>query len=88
MKTMDIRIKMTPDIIKDSDAFGESVADKSNKADHEFNVYESRADILAGVNILHKLMKLFQNGLFKMIKLFPKKARKMRLISRGFFAEY
>ena len=33
------------------------------------------------MNILRKLMKLFQKGLLKMIKLSPKKARKMRLIS-------
>ena len=46
MKTMDIQIKMTPYIIKDRNAFGgESVADKSKKAENEFNVHEYRADI-------------------------------------------
>ena len=37
---------------------------------------ENMEEAGSGVNILHKFMKLFQNGLFKMIKLFPKKARK------------
>ena len=41
MKTLDIRIKVTADIIKDSDVFSEIVCDKSEKADKEFQFYSS-----------------------------------------------
>eukprot|EP00092_Neocalanus_flemingeri_P018773 GFUD01020331.1.p1 GENE.GFUD01020331.1~~GFUD01020331.1.p1 ORF type:complete len:197 (+),score=56.79 GFUD01020331.1:114-704(+) len=43
MRTMDIRIKVTADIIKDSDGFIKPVAE--TKADNELRLYDSCADI-------------------------------------------
>ena len=55
MQTMDIRIKMTADIIKESDAFSES--DESEKADNEFQFTKSSTDkylILSKAKIFKK----------------------------------
>ena len=61
MQTMDIRIKMTADIIKECDRFSESV--EPEKADNEFQLTKSSADITTIVkdkyNILSKA-KIFK----------------------------
>ena len=44
MRTMDVRIKVTADIIKESDKFGESEEDSSEKADREFKFYHNQGD--------------------------------------------